>query len=88
VLTAQFANVVCAVLVVYAIVAVAHPKLRMSPWAHGFASYLALLTSFSYMAASRLAEKPQLLGVAMLTAAVAVGYVIAGILAFSIRRFS
>lgn len=86
-LTAQLANVVCAILVVYAIIVVAHPRLRVNPWAHGMAAYLALLASVCYMFASRLMDKPQLLGVAMLTAAAAMGYVIAGVLAFSVRRF-
>ncbi len=86
-LTAHLANAVCAVLVVYAIIVVANVRLRVSPWAHGFAAYLALLASACYMFASRSLDRPQLLGVAVLTAAVAVGYVMAGIIAFSVRRF-
>ncbi len=85
-LTAHLANVTCAVLVVYAIVVVARPELRVNPWAHGLAAYLALLASICYMLASRYIDRPQLLGVAMLTAAAAVGYVVAGIIAFSVRR--
>ena len=85
-LTAQFANVVCVVLVVYAIVVAAHPRLRVNPWAHGFAAYLALLASFCYMVAAKYFDKPQLLGVAMFTTAVGVGYIIAGVIAFSVRR--
>jgi hypothetical protein len=73
--------------VVYTIVLVSAPRLRSSPWAHGMATYLALLASFCYIAASRLLDRPQFLGVAMFSAAVAVGYIIAGIIAFS-RRFS
>jgi hypothetical protein len=85
-LTAQLANVVCAVLAIYAIVVVAHPRLRVNPWAHGFAAYLALLASFCYMVAAKYFDKPQLLGVAMFTTAVGVGYIIAGMIAFNVRK--